>query len=50
MNNCNHRRYKKNFPFGKKSMPDMVCKDCGKIIKPKDLEKKENNGRKKRGI
>ena len=36
---CNHRRIKKNYGHGKKSKPDMFCKDCGKIIKPKDLEK-----------
>lgn len=38
---CSHRRYKKNFPFGRKSMPTMACKNCGKVIKPKDLIKKD---------
>ena len=34
---CDHKRIKKNFPHGKKSTPVMFCKDCGKVIKPKDV-------------
>ena len=34
---CNHRRIKKNYPFGHKSVPRMFCKDCGEVIKPKDV-------------
>lgn len=37
--NCEHRRLKKNYPFGRKSKPDFFCKDCREVIKPKDLEK-----------
>lgn len=37
---CEHRRVKKNYPFGKKSTPTMFCKDCGEVIKNKDLEKR----------
>lgn len=42
---CEHRRTKKNFPFGRKSKADKVCKDCGeritnKMIKDKAKEKK----------
>lgn len=36
---CEHRKIKKNYPFGKKSTPSMHCKDCGKIITLKHLEK-----------
>jgi len=39
MDDCNHRRIKKNFPHGKKSTPIMFCKDCKKVIKPKDIMK-----------
>jgi len=40
MAKCDHRRLKKNFPFGRKSRPEMTCKDCGKIVKSKDVEKR----------
>lgn len=36
-NNCQHRRIKRNYPFGRKSNATMFCKDCGQIIKNKDL-------------
>jgi len=29
---CEHKRTKENFPFGRKSKSDKVCKDCGMII------------------
>jgi len=43
MAECSHRRIKKNFPHGKKSTPIMFCKDCGDVIKPKDIMKKSKN-------
>lgn len=43
---CEHRRTKKNFPFGKKSRADKFCKDCGEIITNKFLQKKKENRRK----
>lgn len=43
MKNCQHKRIKRNFPFGKKSNPRRYCKDCGEpiqSIKPKNKKKK----------
>ena len=37
---CEHRRIRKNYPYGKKSSPTMKCKDCGVIIKPIDIKPK----------
>jgi len=34
---CEHKRIKKNYYFGRMSKPRMTCKDCGKIIKPKEI-------------
>lgn len=34
------RKIRKNYPFGKKSKPDIYCKDCGEVIKPHDKKKK----------
>ena len=47
---CEHRRIKKNYPFGKKSKADKTCKDCGKLITNKMLEIKrvERNKKKRR--
>jgi len=42
---CNHK-IRRNYPFGKKSTPSMVCKLCGRIIKPKELEEVNKNKRK----
>ena len=46
-NNCEHRRIKKNYPFGRKSSPQMKCKDCGAPIKPKDVEYRRQQRRRK---
>lgn len=46
MARCDHRRLKKNFPFGRNSRPEMGCKDCGNIIKSKDVEKRRQQKRK----
>ncbi len=35
--NCDHKRIKKNYPFGKKSKPTMFCKQCDEVITPHDL-------------
>lgn len=45
---CEHRNIKKNYPFGRKSKPEMYCKDCGEVLKPKDLEKIKIKRRKSR--
>lgn len=47
---CEHRRLKKNYPFGRKSKPEIYCKWCGKVIKPHDLieRRKKNKNDKKR--
>ena len=34
---CDHRRIKKNYPFGKRSTPTMFCKRCGEVVTPHDL-------------
>jgi len=35
--NCDHRRLKKNYPFGRKSKPQIYCKDCKKVVSPKEI-------------
>ena len=45
---CEHKRIKRNYPFGKKTTPRMSCKDCGAVIKPKDLEMLKKDRKKKR--
>lgn len=47
--NCMHRRIKKNYPFGKKSTPRMVCKDCGMPISPKLRFEIKGKNKKNRG-
>lgn len=52
-NQCYHPRIKRNYPFGKKSKPTMVCKKCGEVITPYKLKqlnrtKRKKNGRNKR--
>ena len=48
MGQCNHKRIKKNYPFGKKSTAMKYCKDCGIVITNKILrdKKREKNVRK----
>jgi len=41
MEECDHRRIKKNYPFGKKSAPTMFCKDCGKVMKNKEIKSRK---------
>ncbi len=48
MNNCEHRRIKKNYPFGRKSNSQKVCKDCGEIVTNKMLEKARVERQKKK--
>jgi len=48
MKKCDHRRIKKNYPYGHKSAPTMFCKDCGKIIKPIDLKIKKPKRRQRK--
>ena len=46
---CEHRRIKRNYPFGRHSNAHMFCKRCGAIIKNKDLKEirdKKKGGRK----
>jgi len=48
-NNCEHRKTRENFPFGKHSTSRKVCKHCGQVVTKKDLEKiRIKNGREKR--
>lgn len=46
--NCDHRRIKKNYPFGKKSKPRMFCLDCNNVITPHDLMLNRMEKKKKR--
>jgi hypothetical protein len=34
---CEHKRYKKNYPFGRKSSSRKICKDCGEVVTDKFL-------------
>lgn len=45
---CQHKRRKKNWPFGRKSKPRVVCKDCRKLIKPHDLMELRKGGKRGR--
>jgi len=45
-NKCEHKRIKRNFPFGKKSKPISFCKDCKTLIDC-EVKKKRRTGRKK---
>ena len=36
---CDHKKIKKSYPFGKKSKPEMFCKDCNQVVKPQELMK-----------
>jgi len=44
---CEHRRIKKNFPFGRKSKADKFCKDCGMIITNKMLMNRKTKHQKR---
>jgi hypothetical protein len=45
---CFHKRIKRNYPFGRKSKPKMICKDCGKSITPTVLKETKQAMRRKR--
>jgi hypothetical protein len=47
MNECEHRRIKKNYPFGRKSQSFKYCLDCGIVITNKQIKdmKKRRKGR-----
>ena len=44
---CEHRKLRKNYPFGRKSKPRIICKDCGAIITPSYLAQSKKNNRRK---
>ncbi len=48
--NCEHRRIKKNYPFGRKSSPTMFCLDCDEVVSLHDrmLERKKRKEERKR--
>jgi len=48
MADCDHRRTKKNYPFGRNSKPIITCKDCGKIISQNELAKEKTQREKQR--
>lgn len=45
MKTCEHKRIKKNYPFGRKSKADKFCKDCGKPLSNKELKKNPKKGK-----
>lgn len=45
---CEHRRIKKNYPFGRKSKADKYCKLCGAIITNKMIKDMKGNRRRRR--
>lgn len=47
MSECNHKRIKKNYPFGKKSDSVKFCKDCGKVITGQMLLERRRKRRRK---
>ena len=50
-NECNHKRLKKNFPFGKKSKPTIKCKDCKRtitLLELKEIKKRKREFKKGR--
>jgi len=38
---CQHKRMKKNFPFGRNSKPLRSCKDCGSVVSNHELKKRK---------
>ncbi len=39
MEDCSHRRKRKNWYHERKSKPRITCKNCGKSIKSKNIKK-----------
>jgi len=51
MSECEHKRLKKNYPFGRKSAPVRVCKECGNLVSGHMLlEKKRKRNKFKKKI
>jgi len=38
---CEHKRVKKNYPFGKKSRADKFCKDCGEVVTNHEIKNRK---------
>jgi hypothetical protein len=47
MKRCDHKKTKKNFPFGRKSKADKFCKRCGMIITNKMIRDSKSQDRRK---
>ena len=45
---CEHRRLKKNYPFGRKSKPVMFCRDCNEVVSRKELKEMKSRRKKRR--
>lgn len=43
---CQHKRIKKNYPYGRNSKPVRICKDCGILVTNKILERKRKKRKK----
>ncbi|KKN56528.1 hypothetical protein LCGC14_0571060 [marine sediment metagenome] len=39
---CDHKKIKKNYPFGKKSKPEIFCSTCNQVVKLQELMKVKN--------
>jgi len=42
---CEHKRIKKNFPFGRKSGAVKFCKDCGEVVSNKMIRARKQKRR-----
>lgn len=42
MNECKHKKIRRNYPFGRKSNAFMYCEICGIVIKGKHLQEIRN--------
>jgi len=47
MSDCEHKRVKKNYPFGKKSRADKKCKECGIMVTNKMIRDSKQKRRKR---
>ena len=45
---CEHKRLKKNYPFGRKSNSFKYCKDCGEVVTNYQIKEKIQRRNKRR--
>ncbi len=44
---CDHKKIKRNYPFGKKSKSEMFCTICNRVVKSQELIKIKNEREKR---